>query len=620
MSNADVYTSPPSNTYMLGSIFSVALDGESIAAFAVSNGASPLLLALYAIIIQFLFGAVWQLLAAIMLVSFTANDRLKMVGLVALWNCPDPISATFKSFEYLLVTLAPEHRSWRSVRRALVMVAAAGTTMITSITVAILYPDWLRLGSFAPVHPMSVYWPSFDTVSDEVVVDIYSSARPGVLRALGSAETGELNSKMDAVDIRTVPRPDHSLEQPQTQVDYKYEINAQDFALQHFADLVMKVSGSCRTDYSWVTRRKSAAGYIWDTYYPWREKETNQTFSTATELSPSYRLDFVTWLHPDIDTPQQYGNRSFAFLAATALVPSPSGSEDPWYQTESSNGSEFSLGFQNVVKPQRPVLDCWETAEICVGGRCYDTYLEGSPLPDGLAIVFKTRFAHPMMTHISLAAGVATVKSYVGSASGAYLDARASSLLRDMTRLILAGYLSSRQVFQEIALLPRPSHDAPSILDAAVGKLHSGARDFVVRTDGAVAMRLDLLILAPALCVFLWLVVAVTEMFKRADIWRKFGARAAALSATQLFRQLDEHMSGHAWTETKAAVPRPSVGDSGVTIDVEVSACPPNDMAITYSISYASSRVGSAGEAGKGRGALSLPVEEELEMMLPRSG
>ncbi|KAK7594842.1 hypothetical protein V3481_005841 [Fusarium oxysporum f. sp. vasinfectum] len=350
MSNVDVFTLPPSNTYILGSVFSVALDGKSITAIPVSNEASPLLLALYAIIIQRLFGALWQLLSAIMLIKFSVNDRLKMVGLVALWNCPDPLSASTKSFEYLWVTLKREHRNFKSVRRAMVMAVVSSTTMVASIIVGILYPNWLRIGSFAPVHPVSVYWPSFDTVSDEATVDIYSRSRPGVLRALGTAEAGELNSMMDAVDIQTSLPPDHTPKQPHKQIDYRYEINAQDFALQNFANLVMKVSGSCRTDYSWATRRKSPAGYTWDTYYPWGEKETNQSFSVETELSPSYRLDFVTWLHPDIDKPQQHGNRSFAFLAATALIPSQSYSEDPWYQTQSSNGSEFSLGLPNVVK------------------------------------------------------------------------------------------------------------------------------------------------------------------------------------------------------------------------------------------------------------------------------
>ncbi|KAH7210014.1 hypothetical protein DER44DRAFT_864739 [Fusarium oxysporum] len=299
-----------------------------------------------------------------------------------------------------------------------------------------------------------------------------------------------------------------------------HEINAQYFALQNFADLVVKVSGSCRTDYSWATRRKSPAGYTWDTYYPWGEKETNQSFSVATELSPSYRLDFVTWLHPDIDKPQQHGNRSFAFLAATALIPSQSYSEDPWYQTQSSNGSDFSLGLPNVVK----------------------------------------------------SAATSPVKTYVGSASGAYIGAGASSLVGDMTRLILAGYLSSRQIFQEIVLMPRPSPNSPSILDAAVGKLLDGARDFVVRTDEAVAMRLDLLIIAPTLLALLWLAVGALELLKRKDIWRRFGARAGALSATQLFRQLDEHLSGHDWTGTTAAIPQPSVEDSGLAIDVSESA------------------------------------------------
>lgn len=572
MSNADVFTDPPSSTYVLGSRFSVALDGQVFQAYAVSDRASRLLLALYAIIIQFTFAALWQLFAATVLISVSVNSRLKIVGLVAFWNCPDPVSATYKCLEYLWATLKPQHRTWGSIRRALLMLCVAAVTAAAGIAIGVLYADWMQLGSFAPVHPDAVYWPPFDTVSDEAVVDIYSQARPGVLRALGSAEAGDLNSKLDAVTITQVVASDHVPERPQTQITYAYEVTAQDLALQNFADLVVKIAGSCRTDYSWVEEQESGDGTSWDTYYPWGDKDARESYST---LSPLYRLDFITWLHPNIDNPAQYTNRSFAFLASTALVPSQSYSDDPWYQTQAANGSEYALGLQYVVQPQRPVLDCWETTEICSGGQCYDSYLEDSPIPDGLAVVFRTRFAHPMMTHISMSAGVSALKSYIGSSSGAFVDAGASSLLKDMTRLIMAGYLASRLVFQEIALSRRPSNDAPNLLDTSVGVLQNGAQGFVVLADGAVALRLDLLILAPCLCVVLWALVSLIDGARRVSIGAKLSARASALSATQLYRQLDEQMTGCLWEGPKAGIPTPCNGGCTVAIDVCDLTCPP---------------------------------------------
>ncbi|GKU08262.1 hypothetical protein FLAG1_10473 [Fusarium langsethiae] len=565
MTNADVFTNPPSSTYVLGSGFSVSLGGHSFSAYAVSDRTSRLLLALYAIIIQFLFAAVWQLFATLIIVNVSINSRIGLVGLVAFWNCPDPISATFRSVGYLYMTLKSQYRTWVVVRRALLMFFVALITAVTSITVGILYADWMRLGAFAPVHRDSVYWPPFDTVSDESVIDIYSMARPGVLRALGSAEAGDdLLSKMDAVTITKTTPPDHTPEKPQLQIAYTYKVTAQDLGLQRFASLFVKITGNCRTNYSWAEEEESING-SYDTYYPWGQKNTNQSFST---LGPLYRLDFVTWLHPDIDEPAQHTNRSFAFLASTALVPSQSHSDDPWYHTRAANGSEFALGLQYVVRPHRPVLECWETTEVCVGGECYDSYLKDSPLPDGLALVFRTRFAHPMMSHISMSAGVTTLKSYIGSASGAFVDAGASSLLKDMTRLIMAGYLASRQVFQEIALSRRPSSDAPNLLDESVGVLQNGAQDFVVLADGVVALRLDLMILAPCLCVIFWILVGLIHGARKVDIWRRLSARTAALSATQLLRQLDEHTNGYIWGKPLGTIPEPPTTDDAVKIGV----------------------------------------------------
>ena len=180
------------------------------------------------------------------------------------------------------------------------MVLVTTTTTVLSLWVGIKYSEWLQLTIVAPVHPSSVFWPYFGEVADPTVVDIYTQARPGILRALGSAEAGELNSKLPNVRIKSVQRVDSTLSQPQEQIGYSYSLTAEDFGLQGFPDLVTNVRGSCRTDYTWMKREKSAtgSGIVWDYYYPWGNSSNTQRYIVANEQSPSYNLEFVVWLHP----------------------------------------------------------------------------------------------------------------------------------------------------------------------------------------------------------------------------------------------------------------------------------------------------------------------------------
>ncbi|KAK4210861.1 hypothetical protein QBC37DRAFT_291576 [Rhypophila decipiens] len=563
MTDRDVYTSPPSNTFMLGSKFSMSQGGQSIDAFSVSTSTLPMVLALYTIIIQLIFTALWQLIAAILLVSLRVNDRVQITGVIAFWNSADAFSATFKGFSYVKMLL---HRpgSTKYLVPALVMALTALLTAVAGIGVGIMYADWIQLDFVAPADPNAVFWPYFGELTNEEMVKVYSQARPGVLRALGSAEAVDRNSQLGRVDITPVTRPDSTVDEPQEEMEYRYVLTAEDIGLQVYPDLVMEVKGHCRTDYSWVSREESRLRrqYIYDYYFPWGNKSSEQGYPVATEYSPGYRLDFVVWLHPDIDTPAQARNRSFAFLAATALTPSTTASSDAWYKTEPSNNTETSLGLQYVVQSNRPVLDCWETTEICTGGTCYDTFLRGSPIPKGIAKVFTTRFAHPMMTHIATSAGVGAIKSYIGSASGAYIDAGSSSLYGDMTRLVLAGYLASAQVFQEVVLSPRPQPGARSALESSPGQLLDGAALFVVRTDGARALRLSLAVLAPVLCGVLWAARGLVKFVRDGGGWggkSVLARRGAALSATQLYRQLDQTLSQQSWDPRfmRSTIPRP---------------------------------------------------------------
>ncbi|KAF2003867.1 hypothetical protein P154DRAFT_552325 [Amniculicola lignicola CBS 123094] len=539
---------------MLGTKFSLVVGGKSITAISVSKSNYSTIVSAYTILIQFLFIALWNLISCLILITFDISTRANMLGVVAFWNSRDPFFAALSSLSFLsMLILRGGHLGIRNAKHlipASAMAFLSTGTLVSSIVLGIVYPNMLTLTQVAPVAPAAVFSPYFGEVANSTVTDILTSGRPAVLRALGSVEASENNSKLRSAHIRQVEVSGSNVTHPQLGVEYSYQLSAEDFHLKEFADLVLKVEGSCVTEYGWL--QKDTRG--WDVYIPWGRPEKGNRFSVANENVGGPLIDFAAFIHPDIDTDSQLTNRSFAFAVATSQVPSFTPSTDPWYYT-ASNLTVFDSPY--VIKSGRPALSCWETTEICVQGHCYDTNLATSPLPDGLKYIFKTRFRHPMAIHIAIEAGVMTFKSYVGSSSGAVLDAHAASLYSDMERLILAGYLASREVFHEVTSPPK----APGVrnaLEDESGKLMAGADGYVVGSPEVYALRYDLVILAPVLTLVLWVLVTALEAYRHgSDNQGTFKKRAVALRATHLFRMLDEKSTDQRWSKRKGGIPLP---------------------------------------------------------------
>lgn len=225
MADKDVYTSPPSGAFMLWSKFSMSQGGKSIAAFSISTSSLPMVLALYTIIIQLIFTALWQLIATILLVSLRINDRVQITGVVAFWNSADAFAATFKGFSYIKMLLQRPNGT-KYLGPAFVMASAALLTAVAGIGVGIMYADWIQLDFVAPALSDAVFWPYFGEMTNEEVVKVYSQARPGVLRALGSAEAVHLNSQLHRVLVRQGLRSDSPVDEPQEEMEYSYVPNS----------------------------------------------------------------------------------------------------------------------------------------------------------------------------------------------------------------------------------------------------------------------------------------------------------------------------------------------------------------------------------------------------------
>lgn len=557
MTNQVFYTEAPPNSYMLWQKFSLTVGEKSITAFAVSNSAFGFIIALYAILIQFFFVGLWKVVVNVMLVTMNVSDEFNMLGVVAFWNSPDPLAAFWASSHFSSLVLFRGNKigvqSRQRIIQALAMSMTALIVFLASLVAAILVPNQLQLAQAAPVHPAAIFWPRIDAVTNATVSQSFTQGRPGALRALGSAEAADFyHSAITSIHFKPGKLSLGQVDgQPKQSFTYNYQITSEELGLQIFPDLRVKVSGSCTTEYGWL--RKNSAG--WDEYVAWNTPTRGNIVPVANEKTGNVFLDFAIFLHPGIDDESQARNRSFAFAVTTSQMPSISPSIDPWYYTESSNNTRF--GAPSVVKSGRPVLSCWETIDICARGACYDSRMELSPFPEGLVQVFKTRFAIPASARVALIGGVSALKSYAGSINGAVLDAQSLSMTGDMERLILAGYLYSRQIFSEIVFSSKPSGVANSFSGES-GTLMEGIDQFVVSSANVAALRLDVVVLVPACFVLVWLIALVCAIFRhgqRPD--RTFNKRAIALSATGLFRMRSELITGKLWPRTNSSMPLP---------------------------------------------------------------
>lgn len=93
----EVFTDPPEGTYMTNTPFTLLNDGKMYRAFAVKQTQLFPILAVYTIIIQFVFVFAWRLItgAIVGLHPSLHDTRIRLVGLILLWNSADPFSAIF---------------------------------------------------------------------------------------------------------------------------------------------------------------------------------------------------------------------------------------------------------------------------------------------------------------------------------------------------------------------------------------------------------------------------------------------------------------------------------------------------------------------------------------------
>jgi len=413
---------------------------------------------------------------------------------------------------------------------------------VGNVVSGIFVPVQLSMGHVVPPAKDVIFYPDvlfYNRPDDNGAgrAKLNSLRAPSALRALGSIEASKVTVRdRVSVDVKT--------EEGSTHASYNYTVTGVDMGLQTDPGLQLRVKGECHTDETWFLGSTDKE----DTY---RLFGRNKTFAVARQPL----VDFPPMVNFQIDenTPDEStSNTSYAMIINTSGLYSYTSGQDPWYFTDKA-GSNASVAYE--VRRGRPALSCWEVSRWHLNGKDVDV-LNLDQLP-GLKLhklwikdVFPYEFGAPRVVTVGRAAGPSALKSASYAMAPSYiLDAEASAIKDDLERLLLGGWVSSRNVLRDTTTYDKGK--IQGVTEGSGGSVPADAAKFVLQSGDVETLSVRILIAVPAILLFLFVVQKTLSCVLRHSHAtkeyiipnKKKGALnekkdAVALVATQLFRRL----------------------------------------------------------------------------------
>ncbi|CUS12874.1 unnamed protein product [Tuber aestivum] len=376
----------------------------------------------------------------------------------------------------------------------------AASMSLGNIAAGILIAGELLMGSVAPPAKDSIFYPDFKqySVKDDNgagPAKLISLRAPAAFRAIGAIESSEVTVRRK-VTLEPMQVPEGQKEQWKGR-NYSYNVTGVDMGLQSDPKLVLRVQGSCHTEYSWLVNTTGEG----DTYRLWDRTETIFVKRQPVQDGPP-TADFVLG-----DIPDNSSNISYAMIIKTAGRYSFTSGQDPWYATE-KNQVNVSIGYQ--IRSGRPALSCWESKKWHLGSHEAEADQLGS-LP-GLKLyklwaddVFVYEFLMPRVVTLGSAAGFSALKSAALTSAPSYiLDANGSGMEGDLERLVLASWVSSSNVLRETTAYK--GDGLVNLLRRGKGVVEDQAAEFVLQSGDVGTLSVRILISVPLILVILFLI------------------------------------------------------------------------------------------------------------------
>jgi len=607
----ELQTNAPKYSYVTGAkaFFLMPTDSGGIPAVAVTKSASVLISSGYTILMILIFSIGWNLILAIIMAFWpTRGDPNRRSALVALWNSGESMNAMKLMISYCIRVImymwgkhkgtssdpedkgilshpavtgqAPKtdlndigltnesapliHEKQNRVPKGyfgsnpkcgvsnllwgLLFAFIALAMTVGNAAAGILVPVQLSMGNVAPVAKSAIFYPdvAFYSRSDDNGAGASMIAAlkvPPALRALGATEgRGLAIRKRVNLDVQRAGGLGG--------LHYTYNVTGMDMGLLSDPKLNLEVKGSCRLDDTWLLSSTDEG----DTY---RLFGGNITFEVKRQPRVSPAVYFQT--NPDSG---RSSNVSYAMIVNTAGLYSYTSGDDPWYITEKTGGN---VSFAYQVRGGRPALSCWEAKTWHLNGKSVDG-IKLNTLP-GLKLhklwvdsVFPAEFGVPRMVSVGWVAGSAALKSASYTQGPSFtLHAGSSSIFQDLERLVLASWVSSKNVLRDTTTYDRGK--LMGVMEGSQGSVEAGVAQFFLQSGDIDTLSVRILIAIPAILVFLFIVkialayVLRNSEFEQDPIIPGEKENRVALLATQLYRGLDQRINSRDWRYPASLIP-----------------------------------------------------------------
>ncbi|PMD59789.1 uncharacterized protein K444DRAFT_722448 [Hyaloscypha bicolor E] len=463
----------PNPTYTLLKKFNVPTGHGLRAAVAVTFETSKTITSLYTLLLKTIGLEIWYMVVLLVVALSAKKVRSHNVSIVVIvWNAQSsPLDIIKLMFGY--VTHTPQY--------ALMWIALAALAWASSTALSLLATRDLIINLSAPL-------------TGSYALRLNQITTPANLRAIGAADNLTANANVSV--SASSPTTDASGNIFYT-VDYGYTISDVDFGLQNASGLLLSVTGSCFTDYTWYNGTYNESGTLEDNYLLFGSQNPSDSLAVSIADGGPPLAFFLLPPEGPIGS-----NASYAIIISSLYRKSFTEGIDPWYATMPLPGDRYGAEYQ--VAPGRPVLNCWENDIWSYQGNSSSTadleYLGALPL--SLATLFQRFLSAPRIINLGQALGTTALKSATGT-QGYYFDAQSSSLHNDLERLVLGAYQATKNTLQELTQFSTQYSDIGNIMLNNDSMLLPGADLFVIYTPDAAALSLAMVIAVPIIAALL---------------------------------------------------------------------------------------------------------------------
>lgn len=590
----DIYIKPVNDTYQVSRLkwFEMPLtDGSSRWVIAVKTTEAQYWIIAYSILVGMIYSALTKLMTVLVLALYPeAGGANLQAMLVAFYNNSNSATTALSSMlNFALQSLKSEPRvepkkkrigwwcclsvlcywkfpdkaykvNWMTLRYCSIL-AGACFCLIAGDVVSKFVVSGSRLivRHASRANPSAIYYPNM--ALNVNALEIFQPLRAAAaMQSAGRVEAAKgLIDNM--TDIKSIHYRD-DLGRPNIALNFSYSITGIDMGLQLTPNLTYTVKGWCRTEYSWVNTTYNSSFPDRDFYPLW-----GSTWDLLADVQAEKESLFPIWVnvvprYTTGDIPKMQGGDEYALVPGVShrqsLTPN---NDDPWYLTEKTGRNSTSNADikDYQVRRQRPPVHCWQNVTWSLKGKTvtHVDYLDELP---GLRIsplvrsIFRRDFVSPTLIQVANNLGYAALASSMLNmvVNKHEIVANRCNVTKDLERLIQISFVYSRDAIRNVVLLyssQRKTLGLPNLAAGPDGRVPDENGDFILESKDVAALAVSTLLAVPSVCAILWITV-----FALSIKWDKIGSnsgyasrlnfRRIALQASQLYRYLDEELTG----------------------------------------------------------------------------